>query len=185
VATIKAPTSFGNHTGSVTGTLGFSGSFQINTIPLPATNGGGISVSNSSPQAGVSFTVTVDGCQPGSTQTIRFAGSSQTATANAAGDLSIRVTAPTTPGLYEITVSPCSKQTLSIRIVGRVGFTGGETPATTTVSTTASPATPATGASGTAEMMLMASGLLAMGLGLLAVAQIRRRQDELVLAQVS
>lgn len=209
VVTITAPAAIGRYTGTVRGTVGFSGSFEIevigpplpgstpplpvpgSTVPgsLPHTNGGGIGVSNSSPQPGGSFTVNVTNCVPGQVLTVTFAGSSQIVTMDAAGDGSIRLAAPTTPGVYEVRVNPCVNQTLSVRVPGRVGITGGGTPATpqsqtpaTAAPATAIPATPATGASGTAEMMLMASGLFAVGLGLLGVAQIRRRQDELAVA---
>lgn len=158
------------------------------------------------PGAGEPFLMTLDGCQVGETVSfvLTFEGTTiDTATATclpapsgtplgsiigllaqapATGSASAELTLGTEPGTYIATATGQTSgvtSSLTFVIEGTAGGgtdNGGTTGGATTDGTTA---LPATGSDGIATTTGIAIGLLVVGLGLFAVAQIRRRQTTL------
>jgi len=142
---------------------------------------------------GYSLEVTVTGCEPGETVTATLAGVSGSGTCAAAsgnglflsaatnnGTAVIPLTAPSTPGTY--TITPNGSVTGAFPAVTiTVQATTTTAGPTTTVgpTTTGVPADdlPETGSS-TGPTVMIAAVLLLAGIGMFAVAQVRRRQAE-------
>jgi hypothetical protein len=82
--------------------------------------------------------------------------------------------APTAPGTYNGTAVGAQSPQLTFQLT-----VPGQAPATTAVVTPTAPL-PATGSSGLGTTMGVALGLLAVGIGLFVVAQVRRRQNNAV-----
>lgn len=150
--------------------LGFGG--VANAYPPGGT---GVTTSSSTVGPGGQVTVTAK-CTAGETVTFDLEGSTDTATCETgdaqsaiAGTATGTVTAPTAPGTY------------IGRVTGSVSGPLGEFTVTVEGSTATPTATPAgglpsTGSNGTSTMTFIAAGILVAGLGLFAVATLRRRQ---------
>jgi hypothetical protein len=125
---------------------------------------GVVTVSPPTVAPGGTITVTVSQCTPGERVDISVAGVSVSVTCGADSVASASIAMPTTPGTFNGTA------------VGAVsGFS------TTFVVTILAPVSPpgglpATGSGGLDASTGIAAGLLAVGLGLFGVAQLRRRQ---------
>jgi hypothetical protein len=123
---------------------------------------GTATVTPASSAPGGSVTVTISGCAPGSSVEVEFNGATSTVTADSSGAATAGVTAPSTAGTYPGTAT-CGDVVSSFSVVVAVAVTppGG---------------LPATGSNGISTTSGLAIGLLVVGLGLFAVAQMRRRQ---------
>lgn len=120
---------------------------------------GTVTVSDSSPDAGTSFTVTATNCQPGEIVTFSFQGATKTATCSASKTAAASFAAPATGGVFNGTASyGTSGGTLSFSV--NVAAPGG---------------LPATGSSGSNSTMMIAAVLVASGIGMFLVAQRRRK----------
>ena len=136
--------------------LGFAAPAAAQVYPP---DGIDVSVTDPTPPPGGSFTVTVEGCTEGDTVTFTFNGETQTDVVSG-GVASVTFTAPTTPGTYTGTAT--------------CGGVAGDF--SVTVQAPAGGGLPATGADGIGATTTIAIGLLIVGLGLFAVATVRRRQ---------
>ncbi len=121
-------------------------------------------VSNSSPEAGGSFTASVTNCAEQGT-TFQFEGNSKAGSTDSDGDSSATFTAPTSAGTYTGTVT-CGADVASFSVAV----------AATPAAATPTGGLPATGSSGSGTTIAIASILLLAGLGMFGVAQMRRRQ---------
>lgn len=128
----------------------------------------GVEVSPATAPPGGTVTVSVTGCTDGEVLTVTFNGATSTATCVASA-ATIVLTAPTTPGTFSGTIT------------GSQGFSQ---PFQVVVAAAAVPpgGLPATGSGGVNSMMTIAGGLFAVGLGLFAVTQFRRRHAGAVVA---
>lgn len=140
---------------TVTAVFGFGAAAHAQYTDPP-----GVTVSDSSPPAGGTFTVSVSGCQPGGSVSTTFNGTTTAGTAGADGTASVSLTAPSTAGTFNGSVT-CNGQTTNFAV------------------TVAAPAggLPATGSDGVGTTTMMAMGVFVIGLGLFGVAQVRRRQS--------
>jgi LPXTG-motif cell wall-anchored protein len=142
--------------------LGTAASAAPEYPPAAAT----VVVSDSTPPAGGTVTVSVNNCQAG--ESVRFTlppAAPVTVTCSSAGTASASLPVPTASGTYSGTAELVSSlSTLPFQI---------------TVTAPAGGGLPATGSDGTQTGVWFAGGLLALGAGLLGVAQLRRRQTRL------
>ena len=157
--------------------LGTAGAAEATAYPP---NGQNVTVDNPQPAAGEDVNVTAN-CTLGEEVTFALGASRTTATCEALGadvDTAVvggtatgTVTAPTTAGAATGTVTGTVSGDLgSFQVVvqAQTDAGGGETP-------TPGGQLPATGSDGTSTMTLAAGGLLVTGLGMFAVASMRRR----------
>lgn len=160
--------------------FGFAGS--ANAYPP---GGGGTTVSDSTPAAGAPITFSTTQCTPGETVTFVFNGETKTATCvagtaargeasqTATGTASATFNAPAAAGSYTANISGSVSGAL-----GSVAVTVAAQTTTTVAPTPTVPpgGLPATGSDGVGATTGIAVGLLVVGLGLFAVATVRRRQ---------
>jgi LPXTG-motif cell wall-anchored protein len=142
--------------------LGSAGSAAPAYPPAAAT----VVVSDTTPPAGGTITVSVNNCRAG--ETVRFTlppAVPVTVTCSASGAASASLAVPTASGTYNGTVELVSS--------------GATLPFQITVTAPSGGGLPATGSDGTQTGLWFAGGLLALGAGLLGVAQLRRRQTRL------
>lgn len=133
---------------------------------------------------GGTFSLNIAGCTPGETLTVTFNGATTTASCVAsatlgsfvaqalvaqvgAGGATVTLTAPTVPGTYPGTVAGNQgfSQTFQVVVAAAATPPGG---------------LPATGSGGIDTTMMVGAGLFAVGLGLFAVTQFRRRSAPVV-----
>ena len=146
---------------AVTVMFGFGAAAQAQYPPSSA----GVSIANPNPDPGETVIVVVTGCQPNEAIDTVFNGAAGTVVADATGGASIALVAPSEPGVVNGSVT-CNGQTTNFQ-VNVLAATSPTTPST---------GLPATGANGPSETLVVAIGVLVTGLGLLGVAQVRRRQ---------
>jgi LPXTG-motif cell wall-anchored protein len=139
--------------------LGFGAVANAGTYPP-----GGQSVTVSSPTVGPGGTVTVTvNCTPGETVTATLGSATATAACGPDATAVLSISAPTTAGVFNGTVNgsvsgPLGSFTVTVQAAGTTPL-------------------PATGSDGTSTMTFLAAGLLVVGIGLFAVATIRRRRS--------
>lgn len=135
-----------------------------------------ITVSNANPAQGEDITVTVD-CGDGSDDsdsiTVNLDDESETASCND-GSAAVTIEAPETPGTFDGEVLNGSGDRVGGFTITVVAPSGGSP--TPDNPTTPSGGLPATGSNSSGTITTIAIGLLVVGLGLFAVATIRRRQ---------
>lgn len=119
-----------------------------------------VSVSNPSPPAGGTTTVSVAGCLPNESVLVTFNGASSTVSADASGAASATLNAPNSAGVFNGSIT-CNGTVTNFQI---------------TVAAPA-PGLPATGSDGAFPTAAIAFGLLAVGAGLVGVSQLRRRHE--------
>lgn len=125
---------------------------------------------------GQTVTLTITGCTPGETLTVTLDGAAVGTTTcsavDAVGTGALSFAAPSTPGSYPVVVSGVQgfSFTTSITVASQA----------TTPVTTPGGGLPATGSDGIGASTGIAIGLLAVGVGLFLVAQVRRRQPSAV-----
>ena len=150
--------------------------------------GDDVTVADPTVTAGAPVDVSAD-CTVGETVTFTLEGSSATDTCEAStdsedtsgeGTSGVSLTAPTAPGTYTGTVTGSTSGdlgTFTVVVEGSTGSGGGATTGGSGGGTaTPSGQLPATGSDSSGTITTIAIGLLVAGLGLFAVATIRRRQ---------
>lgn len=157
--------------------FGFGLVAQAQVYPPPALT---VTVGSATVTPGADVVVTVTGCTPGTTVTVELEDVSVTVTCEAAGGAlgsifgliaqtegtgtaTATVTAPDEPGTYtgSVTTSDGASASFQVTVLAPTAPAGG---------------LPATGSGGISTTTGIAIGLFAVGLGLLGVSQIRRRQ---------
>ena len=140
--------------------LGATAHAQYGTPPT-------VTVSPTNPAPGGSYTVNVAGCMPNEMATVVVGGASSMVMADAMGNVVVNLTAPAAAGVINGSVT-CNGATTNFTVaVGAVPPTNG--------GGDGGGGLPATGSDGQQSMLVVALGLLVVGLGVLGVSQVRRR----------
>ena len=122
-----------------------------------------LELSDSTVSPGEEFDATLRGCTPGETVQFSVEGSSTTATCDDNGEATGTLTAPMTPGTYEVSGVGVDSGVSASSTITVVGADDGE-----------DGVLPATGSS-TSGPLQVGGVLLVAGLGMLGVAKLRRR----------
>ena len=122
-------------------------------------------VSNTTPPAGGTITVTVSKCKPGENGVITLPpGAPVKVVCDSGGTAVASLTVPTQPGTYTGTAVFANPGTLTFQV---------------TVAAVPGAGLPATGSNGTQSGIWFGLGLLGIGAALVGVSQVRRRQTRL------
>jgi LPXTG-motif cell wall-anchored protein len=150
--------------------LGLGGVANANPIPIPNVYPPvvpSVTVTPSTVGPGGTVTVTAN-CTPGETVTVTLESATASAPCGEDGTVTLTISAPSAVGTYNGTVAGTVSGPLGSFAV--TVLAAGPTP------TTPTGGLPSTGSDGTNTTTMIAAGLLVVGLGLFAVATVRRRQ---------
>lgn len=140
-----------------------------------------VTISPSNPAPGATFTLGITGCSAGEVLTTTFNGRTSTTTCTASATLSGDVAALGGTGTASITLqAPTAPGTYSGTVVGNLGFNQSFQVVVAGSATAPGGGLPATGTDSTSTTMAIAFGVFVIGLGLVGVTQVRRRQDTTV-----